>query len=502
VKSKSKLTNAGTILPAVIGGAVYVSLAIVAFDFTFDDTFISMRYAKNLAEYGEIVWNQGEQVKVEGYSNFLWVVLLVLPFRFLPVEPLLTAKLLSFTFALTAVFVCSFLTYRMSGRWLPTLFATLLMVLSMPFVVWGVSGMEASLYVFLILLAIYLHLVEDEHRLLFVTPLVLFCISITRTEGIVFYFSAVLARTLLFLFKGDMRYSWRNRRWIYWNGLFVALFSSYLTWKYLYYGSLISLPMQLKQASGLEGVHYVRDLLLRLRPFVPLAVIGIIFTARQPSRLYPVLALSLYFAAIAFSNPIQGIEFRLLIAAIPLVYLLAVLGVDDLSRRMKPPWRVITLVILLTGLVLWVTGNPLKYPSRLKSMTSDSTVLQQIHIPMGKWLDRLSKSQGRFTVAVADAGAIVFYSNCDAIDFFGLNDVEFAKYGFTPERLLKKSPEFIVLKSSSPTDFKGTDTQYGELSDLIYTNPEFQKFYEVRKIWTSVKPFFYCLWLFQRRDAA
>ena len=43
-----------------------------------DDAFISFRYAKNLIEGNGLVFNVGE--RVEGYTNFLWTILLSLSF--------------------------------------------------------------------------------------------------------------------------------------------------------------------------------------------------------------------------------------------------------------------------------------------------------------------------------------------------------------------------------------------------------------------------------------
>src|SRR5262245_14911733 len=48
-----------------------------AFDYHFnavDDAFISFRYARNLANGNGLVFNPGE--RVEGYTNFLWTVVL------------------------------------------------------------------------------------------------------------------------------------------------------------------------------------------------------------------------------------------------------------------------------------------------------------------------------------------------------------------------------------------------------------------------------------------
>src|SRR5437868_1208810 len=39
----------------------------------FDDAMISMRYARNLVEHGELTWNVGD-AHVEGYTNLLWTL--------------------------------------------------------------------------------------------------------------------------------------------------------------------------------------------------------------------------------------------------------------------------------------------------------------------------------------------------------------------------------------------------------------------------------------------
>src|SRR5690349_8932189 len=44
--------------------------------FLCDDAFVSFRYARNLWQGHGLVWNRGE--RVEGYTNFLWVIELAL----------------------------------------------------------------------------------------------------------------------------------------------------------------------------------------------------------------------------------------------------------------------------------------------------------------------------------------------------------------------------------------------------------------------------------------
>ncbi len=58
-----------------------ISLTFYAYvnSFIQDDAFITFRYSKNLALYGELNWNLGDSLKVEGYSNFLWMLIMVIP---------------------------------------------------------------------------------------------------------------------------------------------------------------------------------------------------------------------------------------------------------------------------------------------------------------------------------------------------------------------------------------------------------------------------------------
>ena len=68
---------------ARLSGFVIVALPGVwqawALRFVQDDAYISWRYAENLARGLGLVWNEGEYV--EGYTNFLWTVILAIPHR-------------------------------------------------------------------------------------------------------------------------------------------------------------------------------------------------------------------------------------------------------------------------------------------------------------------------------------------------------------------------------------------------------------------------------------
>src|SRR5205809_1717348 len=72
---------------------VFVLLAVRTW-FTCDDAYISFRYARHLAEGHGLVFNLGESPRVEGYSNFLWVLWLSV-FERAGVDPAIAANVTS-----------------------------------------------------------------------------------------------------------------------------------------------------------------------------------------------------------------------------------------------------------------------------------------------------------------------------------------------------------------------------------------------------------------------
>ena len=90
-------------LPAtVIGSIAALAIFLIAYarlwPYVLDDTYISLRYAHHLAAGHGLVYNPGE--RVEGYTNFLWTVLLALPHALrIPPVPFLKVALALATIA-------------------------------------------------------------------------------------------------------------------------------------------------------------------------------------------------------------------------------------------------------------------------------------------------------------------------------------------------------------------------------------------------------------------
>src|SRR5512147_2781464 len=129
---------------AIIAAAVLVPHARL-FDFVTDDAYISFRYARNLALSGELVYNLGE--RVEGYTNFLWTVILALGIK-LGLGPVALSRFLGVALAVATLAVVVRMSLRLAGeersRW--HLVAPLLLAATGAYACWASGGLETQLF--------------------------------------------------------------------------------------------------------------------------------------------------------------------------------------------------------------------------------------------------------------------------------------------------------------------------------------------------------------------
>lgn len=124
-----------------------------------DDAFISLRYAKNLADGLGLVFNEGEFV--EGYTNFLWTILLYFVHRFESIDPLNACYALGIlSFAGTCFYLLLFPLRRIGDEsFFPI---SLFCYAAIHHVrVFATSGLETSLHGFLFVAASY-HLLKGD----------------------------------------------------------------------------------------------------------------------------------------------------------------------------------------------------------------------------------------------------------------------------------------------------------------------------------------------------
>jgi len=143
-------------LCAAAAGALLVGWS--AFWFQCDDAYIAFRYVSASQLGWGYTWNPPPFRPVEGYTSFLWVVLLDAVWRVLGVEPPVAANWLALLFsaASLALLVAMVLRLRLSpglARWRTPLLGLVLLgvVSNRTFLAWTSSGLETALFGFLLL---------------------------------------------------------------------------------------------------------------------------------------------------------------------------------------------------------------------------------------------------------------------------------------------------------------------------------------------------------------
>ena len=168
-----RMLRSDKLFRVVLGLTVVIATLVgwKLFLFTVDDAYIAFRYISNgLAGYG-LTWNPPPFRAVEGYSSFLWVVVLREVWRIFGVEPPIAANYLSLAFGYATLFIGYRFIARMrlpealsSKRW--TLIALVMLgtVSNRTFLTWLSSGLETSLFNFVFTWWIYVGTTSADSR--------------------------------------------------------------------------------------------------------------------------------------------------------------------------------------------------------------------------------------------------------------------------------------------------------------------------------------------------
>ncbi len=133
---------------SLLAMAIFVVMCVLYRRFTIDDAYIAYRYARHLGDGLGPVMNAGE--RVEGISNLPWTVLLGL-LSAAGLEPHACAPVVSVLCGMACLALTAELVARLSGDSRSGGVAALLFAVSVPVVVWSVSGMETLAYTLAIL---------------------------------------------------------------------------------------------------------------------------------------------------------------------------------------------------------------------------------------------------------------------------------------------------------------------------------------------------------------
>ena len=237
-----------------------------------EDAFISFRYARHLAEGLGLVWNPGE-APVEGYTNFLWVLLTSVFVRLdwdVPRAAQLTGALAGLgTLAYTG-FVARSLGWKRHWALVPTG----LLAMTGPFAAWSGAGLETLAFTAFVFAALY-HAAgwardgNGSDRLMLM--LVLLLASLTRPEGL-------LVAGVLLPIAASLGLRGRRSQLATSAAVLALVYATYFVWRWHYFGYLLPNTFYAKTGGGLlqaeRGAGYVGSFLLHYAaPWLPALVL-------------------------------------------------------------------------------------------------------------------------------------------------------------------------------------------------------------------------------------
>ena len=467
---------------------------------TWDDSYIIFRYAQNLISGLGLVYNAGQ--KVEGYTSFLWVILVAGGTQ-LTHDPNVAAKVLGLLFNLSTLLAGYFLCRLVVTQKLPMYGLALVLTASNTyFIVGSVGGLESPLFSSILCwsAAAYLKLIRATHpksqtHWCLGASLLLTLLVLTRPDGIITVF--------LFWCDAVWRFRQRPRNIAYLTLPLAVICTPYFLWRWHYYGfffpntfyvkrggTLALLAQGAAQAGKFFGVQTGGWFLCGL---VTLAVT--LFPTVETTVLALAIASRVIFEV--WSGGIAPGEFRFLIPALPLIWILTenvlTRGVGAFAVRPR------TQLLLAGTCGLLIAVQLISFwQFRLRNAAPERIGMERAHIRLGKWLRTNSSTDA--TVAVGDIGAIGFWSQRKILDLDGLTDTYISHLpGAYSEKhdsqyVLKQFPDFIVLRASS-CGAGSSELLFG-MDEAVYSDPQFRNNYARLSCWEFWKH--YDLLLYQR----
>jgi arabinofuranosyltransferase len=415
--------------------------------FAFDDLYISFRYAEHLANGDGLTWNVG-QAPVEGYTNFLLVLILAV-IHIVGLDPLISIQVFNVGLATAGAILLARLALTLFQDKDSTIARTAAILTTIAYClnpyVWqnALSGLETTLFAFLILSSLHLLNKAHEGGTSYLAGFAMATLAmLSRPDGVLF---GALA-TVVFFFVSARRS----------KVLFASLFGFvlpavlYELWRIAYFGSPLPNTFYVKVSNAINvfaGRSYVSSFYKTELVLVLLIFVGAWKLKKNPvfvmSMLW-ILGLSVFYL---MPTPIQGFYFRFLYSVLILLTLVGVCSVVNLSYQLKENYRWALLTVAICGHLLlnWRMAKG----EEIQAVIPEATAMYR---ELGEMLHSMPGSDS-ISFAYQDAGVVPYYSKIRHYDLVGLND-SFIGHQTDPSKIIqylsKEKPDIYLLPAERP----------------------------------------------------
>ena len=445
-----------------------------------DDAYISYRYARNLVAGHGLVFNPGEYV--EGYTNFLWTLLVALGLA-AGASAEATAHGLSLVTGIAILVAASGYAMRAlpdRAAWLAFVPAVIVLA-SVAFARWATTGLETPLFVFAVTAALW---AQAARRMGWCTAAL--CVAtLTRPEGVLAAF-AVYTFHLLWQRKKPLA---ALRAPL----VFAAVVLLHSVFRLTYYGSIVPNTFYAK-VGGIPfeaGVEYVRAFLRAgsVALLLPAAWAAFRKPSLRPGALFVVVVA-------AYTILIGGDVFwhgRFLLPALPTLSVLATVGVWDWGNRNRALGAVGAVAL---GLAVWIPLRGIAPEGDDPGVLSRAEALaERRHFDVAYQVNdnnriRILERRGKPVrlVAATGIGFLGYRSGLPMLDLLGLVDSTVARSSDAEQSegialpghsrsnanyVLSLRPDYLFIPQKGASDYVLLNAHWD-----LWEHPDFERLYE------------------------
>jgi arabinofuranosyltransferase len=374
-----------TILIAVLSGLALFA-GWWAFWFLTDDAYIAFRYIGNSVDGYGYVWNPPPFLPVEGYTSFLWVVLLDGVWRLFGIPPTESSNPIALIFSAGTLLVVAAMVTRMrlvdDRPWTRIAFLCLVLIgclTNRTFLAWTSSGLETALFDFLFLAWFYLVAFRAREGGPGVWALV--CLSaaltyLTRPDGLLHVGVSLL---LVLHWVGGRVRARRATPRVFLAALPLLLVPIHLLWRRWFYGAWLpnTYVAKVSEPWPESGVRYAGSFILEYGLWIPILAVLLLAArrvslhlrhgdlrtaarrwlrdaARAPQLAAAVAAVLLHFAYYTFVVGGDHFEYRVYSQLVPLLMVSTIWVLTQLHLGARPALACFAFFLLCSWPIPWV----------------------------------------------------------------------------------------------------------------------------------------------------
>ena len=427
--------------------AVVLVVHSLRYNFVTDDAYISFVFSRNFAEHGQLAFNLGSPV--EGYTNFLWTLILGL-LMLVGVSPEISSRVLGTACALGTLYLATRTMDHALGRKSPwCAVPAVVLACSSGFACWTSGGLETQLFTLLVTGALEATVASVEHpKALRRAGILCALAAMTRPEGVLIFVLLGGARLVFWFVEARRTKQWTLRPELYAIGCFLVLWAPWFAWRALYYGYWAPntyyvkahgpwTPPALARQMLEHGFHYVWvwTKQTKLVYGVPFALIGVGTALARPATARGLLAVACalvsggYLAyAISVGGDFMGLH-RFIMPVFVTAAIAVILGVDWINSSLPRTWRFVAILpasMLAVGFVasqVRLTRESIdRTNTRADAGVIDTPAFLMIYTENRAAIGRAMAPCFRpdDMSIVGGAGAQPYFGRMRAIDVFGL----------------------------------------------------------------------------------